>query len=108
MATSDLEALVDAWEYWTQGDPLLRQAMQASSEDGPIYQEILDHARERLILLEDDKNGDDATRAAVNTGWAVLAALQNKSCAGSLLWKRTSSSVLQAHHAALKAAQHAK
>jgi hypothetical protein len=108
MATRDLEALVDAWEYWTQGDPLLRHAMRASSEDGAKYQEILDHTRAQLIFLEDDSNGDGAARAAVDAGWAVLAALQNKSCAGSLLWKRTSSAVLQAHQAALKPAQHGK
>lgn len=100
MARSDLDELVEAWEYWTKGDPLLRQAVQASSEDSASQYEFLDMARERLIILANDDHTDNAMGAALNAGWVVLVALENKFYTASLLWKRMRSDVLRSYQEA--------
>jgi hypothetical protein len=106
MDSSHLQELVGIWEYWTNGDPLLRYAFQGRCPDSATCRDLLDRTRERLIWVSHDRTGT-ATAIGLNAGWAVLLALEHANSARSPLWHRLCNDTLRAHQDACAARPHA-
>jgi hypothetical protein len=95
-----LDELVGIWEYWTDGDPLLRRAVQSRGAGSGSHHASQDAVLERLTLLAHCDNPNAATCATLNAGWAVLLALGHESYTHSKPWQRLRREALDAHQEA--------
>jgi hypothetical protein len=105
MGTVNLAELISIWECWTQGDPLLRQAVQeyaATNDHHAAANRILDRLTDLVHLA--DTNA--ATVAALSAGWAVLLALEHQPVADSSLWQLLYRDALRGHQEALGVQPH--
>jgi hypothetical protein len=76
MATTDLNDMLGIWERWTDGDLVLRHAVQSMGREGTnrgmLIDRVLNHLDRLMCRLT---VGDLATSAALLAGWAVVLAL---------------------------------
>jgi hypothetical protein len=82
MATTNLDNLVDIWEQWTDGDPVLRHAVR--SMDGACTDRcaLIEQVLKQLDrLMYSWTMGDFGTSAAILAAWAVLLTLADKGAA---------------------------
>jgi hypothetical protein len=108
MGKVDLAELISIWEYWTHGDPLLRQAAQeyGSTTDG--HHAAADRILDRLTDLVHLENPGAATVAALSAGWAVLLALEHHHVADSPHWQLLQRDALRDHQEALALQPHSR
>jgi hypothetical protein len=98
MARTNLNTLIDIWERWTDGHPVLLQAAQ--SMDGTetdhyvLVEQVLQHLDR---LMQSWRVGDMATSAAILAGWAVLLALEDKDGTMAGIERSTARAAEEAH-----------
>jgi hypothetical protein len=109
MVTTTLHELVCIWEYWTAGDPLLRQALDAAEDNGDTLYDLLDGVTARLTLLPRyAMRGDPGGYATALASYAVLLALTSKDYERDAAWRSAARDARDAHQAALAGGQHIK
>jgi hypothetical protein len=102
MGKDDLTELIAIWEYWTNGDPLLREAVQECAGAATRrHDAAAAHILDRLIALVNLEYADAVTVAALSAGWAVLLALEHPQYAESPQWQRLRREALHDHREAL-------
>jgi hypothetical protein len=106
MGTVDLAELIGIWEYWTQGDPLLRQAEREYAGANNRHQEVVDRILDRLVALANLDHADAATVAALSAGWAVLLALEHPHFSDNPHWQVLHRDALRDHREALAGRLH--
>jgi hypothetical protein len=78
MATTNLDALIGIWERWTDGDLVLRHAVQSMDGTETDHRVLIEQVLLHLDrLMQSLRMGDMATSAAILAGWAVLLALED-------------------------------
>jgi hypothetical protein len=76
MVTTDLDDMLGIWDRWTDGDPILRHAVQGIPSEGTDRWALIDPVLQHLNrLFRLWTMGDVATSAALYAGWAVALAL---------------------------------
>jgi hypothetical protein len=101
MDTIGLDDLVAVWEYWTGGDPLLRDAVQRRPAPSTCRDAIQEQLLERLCYLATSTGADDAGVAVAGAIGAVWLALDQEHCTRSKGWLDMRRDALHAHQDAL-------
>jgi hypothetical protein len=102
MDTAALDELVAVWEYWTDGDPLLRNAVQGDAARSTSCDAIQSCVLERLCHLATSPGADDAGVAVASAAWAVWLALDQEHFTRSKGWHDMRRDALHAHQDALE------
>jgi hypothetical protein len=104
VSTLYLNELLHIWEHWTEGDSVLRRALQASAHDDGTHREALGKAIGLfLAAVRRARPGDSSTYAAVMAGGALLLTLQGVDEKDEFYWHRVARDAREAHQEALEA-----
>jgi hypothetical protein len=98
MATTNLDTLIGIWERWTDGNPVLRHAVQSVDGMGIDRYAPVDRVLKHLDpLMQSLRVGDVATSAALLAGWAVLFALEDTDGTMASMVRSTARDAEEAH-----------
>jgi hypothetical protein len=104
-----LDELLHIWEHWTDGDSVLRCALQASAHDYATRAHQLDKATAQFMAVaRRARPGDSGAYAAVIAGGALLLALQGINEKDEFYWHRVARDAREAHHEVLEGRQRAQ